>query len=1118
MASAFITYSYQINFESVLMIHDHEGMFNMFKALESSGLRRFLGCESVLYEKELGHFFDTALIQGDDITGAISGKHFLHSQMASSFITNSYQINFESVLMIHDNEGMLNMFKSLEASGLRRFLGCESVLYEAELGQFFDTALLQDEDITCAISGKFITISPSLFTTGVPFPSAKILSMKTVHTYIVTNTTIDARAESEEPGMAKTPKAKKKTSSADEMLVDIFAEITASKKRSATEADAPIISKKRRTRKSKPSVSQVNLDIVHVAPNVEPLQIVDPTHDVAAVPSPVLTRKSRKRRLVLSGGSDDESVGTEEIVKNADAAAVASTDEADIIIAKVLEENLELGVSATERDSQGVDEALFEEDFARWLDDFVARHNEPEFVGPHIDTQAEGSIRSVAGKEVNISAVCKQVTEDSMPIDDLLIQISDDLLLPITAVELTKIRLGEFLNFGDFQRGDLYSASLPRISSLDKGKGILVEDEQVRVNPAREIVELICTDVAFLVNLRDQIMVDVENFFHSFSINKLTNFDALLELKEKEKFMLEWAETDVKRKMYILAKYKAQMLRMIMESHRQFCIPGQHWTATASQILDLLSDAHSKSMEDLLAQQREHGLSMDQPCPSSIVDSSGNSGATLARCYSIATSTCWVRPVILVNGVWTPIQGPDFWRSSCHLSLFLNKKTVPAPAIQEIFIPHGSFIEPILYWTAVPWIIRTWQWTKVCEEVVQFSLSGGLRPVREDICHDITVFNLGVERIPADFLRLFAQGLACHSFVDSVIQRDLGDIEEVVLTDVEEVDLVSSDVSTVYRSPSPLSPGVDSLEHDLRFALGPAIFSRVEQEERLYFVQSPESAPAISPHLASSSSSTDVSMNFDSTDVRVNAHADTQASASVDFTKFTEVLEDLRSSLAQRIHDSNCEMLSNLNAVEVGVRGDLLKVKILLRQSFETACRVLERQSNNQTAQITDLKKGLMGPVGTIFGDLFDIKKKQREQDARLIAMDEQIAAIRSDHLDFQSKIAADILSLSTQVGDIADYLRGGAAKNGQMGSTSLPSVTTQTKTFPPTTGTFEERVAQARRHIIETGQVISIEEAAERVIETDRRESDRVERERERERRDRRQSRSGSYKRRRGY
>ncbi|KZV19224.1 hypothetical protein F511_30528 [Dorcoceras hygrometricum] len=221
----------------------------------------------------------------------------------------------------------------------------------------------------------------------------------------------------------------------------------------------------------------------------------------------------------------------------------------------------------------------------------------------------------------------------------------------------------------------------------------------------------------------------------------------------------------------------------------------------------------------------------------------------------------------------------------------------------------------------------------------------------------------------------------------------------------------------------------------------------------------------------------------------------------------------------KRIHDSNCEILSKVNAVELGVRGDLLKVQVLLRQSFTTACRVLERQGTSQTTQITDLKKGLMAPVGTIFQDLFYIKKKQREQDAKLITMDEQIAAIRSGNLDFQSKIAAYILSLSTQVGDIADYLRGGAAKKGEIGSSSRPStVRTQTQTFPPTTGTFEERVGQARRHIIEIGQVISIEEAAERVIEADRRESDRLERERERERRERRQSRSGNYKRRRGY
>ncbi|KZV33413.1 hypothetical protein F511_02173 [Dorcoceras hygrometricum] len=225
--------------------------------------------------------------------------------------------------------------------------------------------------------------------------------------------------------------------------------------------------------------------------------------------------------------------------------------------------------------------------------------------------------------------------------------------------------------------------------------------------------------------------------------------------------------------------------RLLPESSRFLAglIVAQYkpWTATTSQIIDLLSDAHSISLEDLLAQQRAHGLPMEQPCASSFFESSIDSGAVLARFYSAAKSTCW---------------------------------------------------------------------------------------------------------------------------------RDSGDIQEVYITGDEEVDLVSSDVSTVYLSPSPIFQEVDSVEHDLQFALGPAIFPSVAQEERLYFVQSPASSPATYQPQESSSSSTDVSMHFDSADIPLIAQADSQASALVDFTMFTDALEDLRSSISQRIHDSNCEILS----------------------------------------------------------------------------------------------------------------------------------------------------------------------------------------------------------------
>ncbi|KZT75272.1 hypothetical protein F511_47703 [Dorcoceras hygrometricum] len=71
-----------------------------------------------------------------------------------------------------------------------------------------------------------------------------------------------------------------------------------------------------------------------------------------------------------------------------------------------------------------------------------------------------------------------------MSIDDLLLQVSDDMMLPsITAAEITKIRRGESININEVQERDLYYASLPRISMHDKGKEILEENEPVKGNP-----------------------------------------------------------------------------------------------------------------------------------------------------------------------------------------------------------------------------------------------------------------------------------------------------------------------------------------------------------------------------------------------------------------------------------------------------------------------------------------------------------------------------------------------------------------------------------------------------------------------------------------------------------
>ncbi|KZV20296.1 hypothetical protein F511_43000 [Dorcoceras hygrometricum] len=506
----------------------------------------------------------------------------------------------------------------------------------------------------------------------VPFPTSKILSIKTAV-------------------VKRKSKSKKKSSSADETPVEVISEISGSKKRPATEGNAPVIPKKRRTVKTKPSPSKLyNL----LRPNAY-----------------------QKRKLILSTGSDDETLDEQESVKETTEitdkeTAVKHTDEVDVIIGQVLEETSLLTTDETEPDYASRDDepaigSTNGLDRGTGTEERVAYEQSLEMVDQIGTTvEADGSEQEVAAKNTEKSVGSKHYNEEQMSLDDLLMQISEDMMLPsITVAEVTKIRLAE-------------------ISTHDKGKEPLEEDEPVKGNPARETVELICRNVDFLVQLRDQVMKDVVEFFHSFSLNKLSDLDALRDLKEKEKLMLDWAETDsletvVRRKMYILAKYREMLLRKYFDSHRRYFAPGQPWTAMASQIIDLLSVAHSKSLEDLLAQHKEHGIITDRPSSSQLFkDFADNSCAVLAQFYSMAKSSCWLRPMILIDGTWTPLQGNDYCKSSYRLSLFVNRKPLPESVVEENFVPHVFFIEPVQYWGATPSLIKTWEWARVCTELL----------------------------------------------------------------------------------------------------------------------------------------------------------------------------------------------------------------------------------------------------------------------------------------------------------------------------------------------------------------------------------------------------------------
>ncbi|KZT76047.1 hypothetical protein F511_46928 [Dorcoceras hygrometricum] len=82
--------------------------------------------------------------------------------MASSLYSNSQHVDFESVLGM-DDPGMVSMFEALMASGLRGFLGCPAIVYEAALVDFFENAFVRNGVVISTVGGQLVEISEKLF-------------------------------------------------------------------------------------------------------------------------------------------------------------------------------------------------------------------------------------------------------------------------------------------------------------------------------------------------------------------------------------------------------------------------------------------------------------------------------------------------------------------------------------------------------------------------------------------------------------------------------------------------------------------------------------------------------------------------------------------------------------------------------------------------------------------------------------------------------------------------------------------------------------------------------------------------------------------------------------------
>ncbi|KZV30361.1 hypothetical protein F511_34871 [Dorcoceras hygrometricum] len=214
--------------------------------------------------------------------------------------------------------------------------------------------------------------------------------------------------------------------------------------------------------------------------------------------------------------------------------------------------------------------------------------------------------------------ITEEISEESMSIEDLLLQIPGNAMLPSAlAAEPTKIKVGFQIQIPGVTEKDQYRASLPQIATTDKGKEPLMVDT-IQGHPAREIFSLICANIEFFIQLREQVIEAVSNFFNSFSIRRLSALGSLEEIAAKEEKVLNWGETDsvqidLQRRVYIVAKYRELLLPKFLEARRHNFVSGTPTTAIDLKVLELLTAAHHFSLKVLLRKVKEHKLEWTRP-------------------------------------------------------------------------------------------------------------------------------------------------------------------------------------------------------------------------------------------------------------------------------------------------------------------------------------------------------------------------------------------------------------------------------------------------------------------------------------------------------------------------
>ncbi|KZV35273.1 syntaxin-71-like [Dorcoceras hygrometricum] len=328
-----------------------------------------------------------------------------------------------------------------------------------------------------------------------------------------------------------------------------------------------------------------------------------------------------------------------------------------------------------------------------------------------------------------------------------------------------------------------------------------------------------------------------------------------------------------------------------------------------------------------------------------------------------------------IEGSWVVEEGYDRLVCKCIKCVSSNSSSLPTRVSVTDLSPICLFFKPEQRMDSQPSTVKTWGLYRVCTEVLRYSMFGCLKPVSS--------FNVCTDIV------LVGPVLG----VFSIPRRVFDDVSyRIQILDSAPTDFVSS-------PPHQSSTSTSSMH------FSDEIF------------QGTTTAVGSTPTAVQFSLPRAVSDSFN--DLR---------------TSMSRIIS-LQSKESRRLDDSRSEVLDKIKQLETTI----LDAFYQQNQAFHHLITGMRQEAHNDTNALSLGLKAVRTQTAILSTDQADARKEAKEQKAIIEDMDERIATLRSEQLDFRAQAQENYYNLSSQLSELVAYITRGNDKNGEGSSSRRP-------------------------------------------------------------------------------